>query len=426
MDKYLELKQNKRRALRLLWLAAAVFVAAALAPRGVWVDGVKAVAEAAMVGALADWFAVVALFKRVPLPLIAAHTAIIPRNKDKIAENLARFVEEKFLDVGSIVGLIQRHDPARMISEWLSAPANAALLGSYAAKLVAGALEFTDDVRIQNFIKNAFGAVLDKVDMSKSLGAILDTLTRDGRHQELLDAGIAQFVALLSKPESRGFIAARIVEWLKREHPKKELILPTSWLGENGAALVANAVNAVLLDIGQDPDHLLRQRFDATVHTLIVRLKSDPLFLAKGQEFKRYLREGEALSGYARDLWGELRAWLQQDVARADSALHGQVAAMGAWLGAELSGNAALRTALNQHLETAARAMAPDFARFLTGHIRDTVKNWDAQEMSAQIELNIGRDLQFIRINGTLVGGAIGLLLYLSSYVIDLAKQHLG
>jgi uncharacterized membrane-anchored protein YjiN (DUF445 family) len=392
----------------------------------VWVDGIQAVAEAAMVGALADWFAVVALFRRVPIPVVSAHTAIIPKNKHKIADNLAVFVQDKFLDVSSLVGLIQKHDPARSITGWLTQPANTARLGDYVVKLTSGILDLTDDVRIQVFIKDALRDVLAKVDLSQSMGSVLDTLTKDGRHQELLDTGIEQVVALLREPQAREFIAERIVEWVKTEYPKMEKMLPSAWLGEKGAEAIANAVNRMLEQISENPTHQLREKFDDAVQRLIVRLKSDPAFLQKGEELKRYLVEGEALSTYVKDMWGELRAWLKRDLQSSESALHARVVAMGQWVGRELAHDPALRQSLNDHLEDAARAMAPDFARFLTRHISDTVKNWDAHEMSRQIELNIGKDLQYIRINGTIVGGFIGLLLYGSSQLIALLRLHIG
>jgi uncharacterized membrane-anchored protein YjiN (DUF445 family) len=426
MNKETELKRAKRTPLLLLVVAACVFVVTALLPRGLWVDGIKAVAEAAMVGALADWFAVVALFRRVPIPIVSAHTAIIPKNKHKIADNLAVFVQDKFLDVPSLVGLIKKHDPAHSITAWLTTPANTARLGDYVVKLTGGILELTDDVRIQVFIKDALRDVLARVDLSQSMGAILDTLTKDGRHQELLDAGIEQVVALLREPQAREFIAGRIVEWVKSEYPKMEKILPSAWLGEKGADAIANAVNRMLEQISENPTHQLREKFDDAAQKLIGKLKNDPAFLQKGEELKRYLVEGEALSTYVKDMWGELRAWLKRDLQSSDSALHARVMAMGQWVGRELAHDPALRQSLNDHLEEAARAMAPDFAQFLTRHISDTVKNWDARDLSRQIELNIGKDLQYIRINGTIVGGFIGLLLYASSQLFELLRLHMG
>ncbi|WGS53121.1 DUF445 domain-containing protein [Paraburkholderia sp. D15] len=425
MNKAIELKKAKRTPLLLLLAAACVFVVTAFMPRGIWVDGIKAVAEAAMVGALADWFAVAALFRRVPIPVVSAHTAIIPRNKHKIADNLAVFVQDRFLDVPSLVGLIKKHDPAHSITRWLTEPANTARLGDYVVKLTGGILDVTDDVRIQSFIKDALRDVLARVDLSQSMGSILDTLTRDGRHQELLDAGIEQVVALLREEQAREFIAERIVEWVKGEYPKLEKILPSAWLGEKGAEALANAVNRMLEQISENPAHALREKFDEAAHKLIDKLKTDPAFLQKGEDLKRYLLEGEALGVYVKDMWGELRAWLKRDLQRADSALHARVMAMGQWVGRELAHDPALRQSLNDHLEDAARTMAPEFAAFLTRHISDTVKNWDSREMSRQIELNIGKDLQYIRINGTIVGGFIGLLLYASSLLFDVLRSHI-
>ncbi|RDK03330.1 DUF445 domain-containing protein [Paraburkholderia lacunae] len=426
MNKETELKKAKRNPLLLLLAAACIFVVTAFMPRGVWVDGIKAVSEAAMVGALADWFAVVALFRRVPIPIVSAHTAIIPKNKHKIADNLAVFVQDKFLDVSSIVGLIRKHNPAQGITSWLTTPANADRLGDYVVKLTGGILELTDDVRIQVFIKDALRDVLAKVDLSQSLGAILDTLTKDGRHQELLDAGIEQVVALLREPQAREFIAARIVDWVRSEYPTIEKILPSAWIGEQAAETIANVVNRMLEQISENPAHQLRQKFDGAVQRLIARLKNDPAFLQKGEELKRYLVEGDAFGTYVKDMWTELRAWLKRDLDSSESALHARVVAMGQWVGRELAHDPALRQSLNDHLEEAARAMAPDFAQFLTRHISDTVKNWDAHEMSRQIELNIGKDLQYIRINGTIVGGFIGLLLYESSQLLELLRMHMG
>ncbi|NIF76314.1 DUF445 family protein [Paraburkholderia sp. Cy-641] len=426
MDKTTELKRARRTPLLLLLVAAGVFVVTAFMPRGVWIDGIKAIAEAAMVGALADWFAVAALFRRVPLPLVARHTAIIPRNKHKIADNLAVFVQDKFLDVPSLVCLIRRHDPARSITLWLTEPANTARLGDYVVRLTGGMLDVADDARIQSFIRDALRDVLAKVDLSQATGAMLDTLTRDGRHQELLDTALDQLIALLREPPAREFIATRIVDWVRSEYPKMEKILPSAWLGEKGADAIASAANRMLEQIAENPAHELRERFDEAARKLIAKLKTDPAFLQHGEALKRYLVEGDAFSAYVKDMWSELRAWLKRDLHSADSALHARVAAMGQWIGRELANDPALRQSLNDHLEDAARAMAPDFAQFLTRHISDTVKNWDSREMSRQIELNIGKDLQYIRINGTLVGGFIGLLLYASSQLLELLRMQVG
>src|SRR5471030_871885 len=233
MDKEHELRRSKRNALGLLLVAAALFVVTLFLTPNFWVYGLKAITEAAMVGALADWFAVVALFRRVHVPFIAAHTAIIPRNKNKIADNLAVFVQEKFLAPASIVELIRKHDPAQMLSAWLNAPDNAPRFAGYMIKVMRGFLDVTDDQRIAQLMKRALFRVIDKIDLSQSIATLLESLTKDGRHQELLDQAMDQLELLLAKESTRGFISAQIVSWMKREHPLTTKLLPTGWLGRN-------------------------------------------------------------------------------------------------------------------------------------------------------------------------------------------------
>ncbi len=415
MDKYQQLKRSKRLALSLLLIAAATFVVTLFLPPNFWVLGVKAIAEAAMVGALADWFAVVALFRRVPVPFISRHTAIIPRNKDRIGENLGRFVQEKFLDTDSLLALIRRHDPSQMLAHWLNTPGNADRIGRHLLQVMRGFLDLTDDERIQRFLRRAVHRALDKVDLTQSSALLLDSLTKNNRHQELLDAAVQQLLRQLHKPGTREFIATQIVRWLKREHPIKAKMLPTEWLGEHSADVVANAVDSILDEVAINQGHELRLGFDRAVQRLIEKLKTDPEMAERAEVIKNWLKEDESLNRYIGELWQDLRSWLKADLNSEDSRVQERVRLAALWFGETLAADEALRTSMNQHLEDAARSIAPEFAEFLTRHISDTVKSWDARDMSQQIELNIGRDLQFIRINGTLVGGTIGLVLYLLS-----------
>lgn len=422
MDKLAELKRAKLLALSLLLFAAAVFVTTLFLPPSPWVSAARAISEAAMVGALADWFAVVALFRRIPIPFIAQHTAIIPRNKDRIGDNLGVFVQEKFLDTDSLVALIQRHEPARLIGDWFSQRDNAARVGQHLITLMAGFLELTDDSRIQRLLKRAVHKAIDKVDLSGTSALVLDSMTRDNRHQQLLDTLIAQMIALLQRDSSRAFIARQIVNWLETEHPLKAKVLPTEWLGEHSAGLVSDAVNSLLDDVSHDNAHQLRRAFDRAVAKLVENLKHDPETIAKADTIKAWLKNDEAFNRYLGELWADLRQWLKADLSAEHSRVQQRMTEAGLWFGETLTTDAALRDSLNGHLAQAARRVAPDFSRFLTRHISDTVKSWDAREMSRQIELNIGKDLQFIRINGTLVGGSIGLVLWLLSQIPELLR----
>lgn len=425
MDKIAELKRAKLLALSLLLIAAAIFITTLFLPPAPWVGALKAISEAAMVGALADWFAVVALFRRVPLPFISRHTAIIPRNKDRIGDNLGQFVQEKFLDTQSLVNLIQKHEPALMIGNWFSQPDNAQRVGQHLIKVMGGFLELTDDSRIQGLLKRAVHKAIDKVDLTGTSALMLESMTKNNRHQKLLDALIAQLIALLKRESSREFIARQIIHWLEKEHPLKAKVLPTEWLGEHSAEMVTEAVNTLLDDVSQDSAHQVRQAFDRAMLKLIDNLKADPEMAAKAENIKRYLKNDEAFNRYLGEMWADLRQWLKEDFSAQDSRVQKRIAEAGLWLGETLVTDEALRASLNGHLEQAARRVAPEFATFLTRHISDTVKSWDARDMSRQIELNIGKDLQFIRINGTLVGGTIGLILWLLSQLPALVMPML-
>jgi len=415
MEHSRQLRRAKRQATGLLLLVTAVCGATHFLPPGLAVDCLRATAEAAMVGALADWFAVAALFRRIPLPLVARHTDIIGRNKNRIGVNLAGFVRDRFLDAPSLVGMIRRHDPAELLAQWLTAPPNAALLGRQVARLALAALDTLEDAKIQSFMAQAARALLGQLDMSRSMGAALGALTHQGRHQALLDALLARLGELVSTEETRAFVADTLVQWLRREHPLKQKVLPTDWLSGKGAGAITHAIQTLLQAVAEDPQHELRQAMDGAIARLIERLRSDPDWLRRGEEVRGFLQNDERLAGYVGELWIDLRRKLRADLADDDSSLVRRVAGLGQWLGHSLAGDAALRVRLNVQLELWAATFAPDVAQSVAEHIRTTVQRWDAQEMARLVELHIGRDLQMIRINGTIVGGAVGLLLFLVS-----------
>jgi uncharacterized membrane-anchored protein YjiN (DUF445 family) len=415
-----ELRKSKRLALGFFIGAAILFLVSLFLPPNWWSGLLKAFAEAAMIGALADWFAVVALFRRIPIPIISRHTEIIPANKARIADNLAAFVHEKFLDTDSIVGLIRRHDPARRVADWLVQPENTQLLGNYLVRMAGWALDFIEDAAVQKFIRRAVHTMVQQVDLSKTGGTLLESLTRGGRHQELLNEGIEQFAKLLANEETQAVISQGIVDWLREEYAFMERMLPSEMIGKKGADLTVRMASGILNRVSEDMEHPLRQRFDDFTRAFIERLKVDPEFIAKGEEIKRHLVGDETLNGYIGSLWTDLKTWIKHDLEDADSVLRGRIVATGAWVGRMLADDPQLRASLNDNLELAARGAAPELAGFLTRHIADTVKHWDSGQMSEQVELNIGKDLQYIRINGTIVGGLIGVLLYLFSTLPNL------
>lgn len=414
------LRRAKWQASGLLLAVIAVFALTYLFPRGLAVECVRAVAEAAMVGALADWFAVSALFRRIPLPGLQRHTDIIARNKDRIGGNLSEFVRDEFLDGPSLVAMIRRHDPADMLAKWLTSAGNAGLLGRQVARLALAALDTVEDVKIQELLAQALRSLIGRLDLSRSMGAALGALTHNGRHQALLDDLLGRLGTMLQSAETRTFIADTLVQWIKREHPLKQKVLPTDWLGSKGAGAIAHAIESLLQEVAKDPQHQLRDTLDATVQRLVQRLQSDPDWGRRGEEIRLYLLNDQTLGAYVQELWGSLRASLQRDLHDESSEISRKVADMGQWLGMSLAGDAALRVRLNVRLELWAAQWAPDVAQSVAEHIRATVQRWDAQEMAHLVELHIGRDLQYIRINGTVVGGLIGLVLFALSHAREL------
>jgi uncharacterized membrane-anchored protein YjiN (DUF445 family) len=416
------LQRVKRQALAWLCGVTVVFIATTVLERGLWLNGLKAVAEAAMVGALADWFAVRALFRRVPLPLIGRHTAIIARNKDRIGEQLARFVRDKFLDPDSLAALLRRHDLVERLAQWLVLPANAQLLGQQVTRMAAAALEMLQDRQVEHLIHKAVRTLIGQIDLSRTLATVLGALTHNGRHQALLSDALTHVIAALQNEETRTWMARTIVLWAKKEHPYTEKILPTDWLGNKSAALMAQALENLLADVASNPEHALRARFDGAVHSLIERLQTDPDWARKAEEVRHYLQTDATLGGYVQELWRGMRAALLRDLTDEDSAVARNVRAMGQWLGQSLVRDAPLRHALNERLQDWVRGLAPDVSQFVAQHIQDTVQRWDAQEMADLVELNIGKDLHYIRINGTLVGGLIGLVLFLVSHAGEVLR----
>ena len=419
-DHVAALRQAKRAPLFLLLLVSAGYVASAIAAAywqgGAvpwWLACLRAVCEAGMVGALADWFAVSALFRRIPIPGVQRHTAIIPRNKDRIGANLAHFVRDRFLDAPSLIKLLQRHDAAQVMSDWLLAPANHQLLGRQLARVAQGLLEMVNDRQVERLLTQTLRGLLAQVDFSKTLATVLTALTEGGRHQAVLDDVLQRISGVLQKADTHHFIAQAIVGWLKREHPLKEKVLPTDWLGDKGAELVAQALESLLADIATNPEHRVREAFDASVQRLIVRLQSDPAYAARAEQVRHYLLHDEKLAAYLRVLWTRTRQRLVTDLSDPHSHIARRIAGMGRWLGQSLAQDEGLRTSMNARLERWAQALAPEVSDFIARHIEETVQRWDAKELSDLVEQHIGKDLQYIRINGTLVGGCIGLLLYL-------------
>lgn len=415
-DRRIMLLRNKSIAGGLLVGAAILFVIAR-SQGGNW-EWVAAFAEAAMVGALADWFAVVALFRH-PLGIPIPHTAIIANKKDTIAENLARFIQDRFLATEVLVAKLQELNPAGHLSAYLISRQNADALTAGLTRVISESLDFVDDERVQRILRAALSDRIEKFDLSTSAGLLLDTLRKDNRHQVVLDEMLRRTAAWLATPESQDKIADSIDNWCDTEYPLLSKFIPNRAQFARGAGeKIVKRVNEYLQAANADPSHDLRHKFDDAVTDFIAKLKYDPATRTKIEAIKLEAIGNAQLSDYARNLLGDLKTWMIDDLDRPHSKIHKKISDAVIGLGKTLSRSKDLSDSINEHLEVVVRSYAGNLRAGIARHIAGTVKDWKDEDFVNEIELSIGSDLQFIRMNGTLVGGFIGLLLHAVSLLL--------
>ena len=404
--------RNKRIATGLMIGAALLFVVARLQNgHGAW-EWVAAFAEAAMVGALADWFAVVALFRH-PLGLPIPHTAIIKHKQGAIAGNLATFIRDKFLASDTLIAKLRAYNPAEQLAVYLMAPQHAADLSRGVTRLLLDSLDFIDDERVQQWLRAALGSRVERFDLSGTAGAMLQALRNDNRHQVVLDDLLKRLAAWLATEQAQSRLASSIDEMVTKEYPLLSVFIPNrEQFTRDAGEKVAGRINDFIQAVNADPGHELRQSFDAAVMNLVARLQNDPELRNKVEGVKQEVLHNQAITDYARNIGNDLKSWLQHDLQQSDSKLQQKITAAVAGLGTTLSDNQGLKDSLNDYLAKLVLHYGDTLRNAVAGHIAGTVQTWDSADYSNEIELSIGSDLQFIRMNGTLVGGVIGLLLH--------------
>jgi uncharacterized membrane-anchored protein YjiN (DUF445 family) len=370
-----------------------------------------ATAEAAMIGAIADWFAVVALFRH-PLNLKIPHTAIIPRNKERIARGLSDFIQQNFLSAAAVVQRIAEFRPAHTLCQWLLKPANADTVAVYATRFAAYALAAADDGRVRRFLHRNIASLLGSADVAGAAAQVLDILTEGKRHHALLDAALNSLDDLLAKEETRRFIAAevakgapllkRISDWLQLD------------LDERAALKIVEVAIQKVSEVRRNGDHELRRKFDATVARFIARLKTDDELRAKVHAIRDEVLESPALASTIGGLWQEFRDWLGADL-KGEGITRQRVAAMVRAFGERLEADREIRQWIDEQILTAIPPLVEEHRAKLGRFIEDQINGWQEKKLVEELERHIGRDLQYIRINGTLVGGLAGLAIALAT-----------
>ena len=400
------LVRMKRFALLLLAGTAVTFIIALVMERRygwVWLGYVRAAAEASVVGGVADWFAVTALFRH-PLGIPIPHTAIVPARKDRIGRALGNFVQQNFLDRAVVAYKLSSLRLGDRAAQWLSEPANARSVTRAAAHALTSAANVLRDEDVQSFLERTAGDRLRSVQVAPLLGRALRLLTADGRHQELLDEALK--------------LAARATEandMLIREKVQEQ----TPWWVPNVvdrriSDRVVTGIGRTLAEVSENPDHPLRHRFDEAVHNFIERLQSSPDTIARAEALKEELLADAAMREFLGTIWADVKRKLKDYAARTDDEQFqgGRLEAAIASLADNALADPVLSEKLNGWVDQAVLAAVDVSRAEIAQLISSTVSAWDPQETSRRIELQIGRDLQFVRINGTIVGGMVGLALY--------------
>ena len=402
-DRERALRNMKRWATGMLGLATVIFVIAKLfEARYPWLGIVVATAEASMVGALADWFAVTALFKH-PMGIPIPHTAIIPARKDRVGITLGMFVQRNFLNRDVIAQRLTMLRPAERLSTWLMEPESVRSVSKQIARAASAGANVLRDEDVDNLIGNAIMNRVRETPVAPLIGRFLALLTADNRHQALLD----QVIRLTARglTENQDLIRDRV----DKESP---WWVPGA-VDDKITRRIVQALEATLKDVNENPEHPLRLRFDTAIDEFIVKLQASPEVILKAEKIKEEVLNAEAVQKLSGAIWRDAKAKLSRYADSPDEVNTEAIERGLRGLGQAIQSDPALMAKIDQWIVDAAIVVIERYQDEVGELIASTVKRWDPIATSRRIELAIGRDLQFIRINGTLVGGLAGMLLYL-------------
>jgi uncharacterized membrane-anchored protein YjiN (DUF445 family) len=397
----------KRRATWLLAVAAVVFVVARMleARYGFWMGALRATAEASMVGGLADWFAVTALFRH-PLGIPIPHTAIVAKRKDRVGRSLGMFVQRNFLSRPVIETRLRALKVGERLATWLSEPAHARTIALQTVRAVSSSVQALRDADVEPMVERSVASRVRAVRVAPLVARLMEVLTEGDRHQELLDDFIR--AAARTVDENREMIRERI----EKESP---WWLPEA-VDEKIYRKVLGSIERTLAEIEQDPEHPIRARFDRSVREFMTRLDSSPEMAAKIERWKEELLATETVRRFSASIWSDSKAAIVRYADNPNSIHEGSAVERGITAFAlHLKDDPELLDRLNEAIVDVAVIVVERYQDEVGDFIATTVAAWDPDVTATRVELAIGRDLQFIRINGTLVGGLAGLVLYFVS-----------
>jgi uncharacterized membrane-anchored protein YjiN (DUF445 family) len=401
------LQRNRRLATGLLLFAATMFAILRFVPEpGFWVELARAASEAAIVGALADWFAVTALFRR-PLGLPIPHTAIIPNNKDRIGDGLGSFVERNFLEPSLVAAKLRSIDPASRIVVWLNAPGTVEGLAARLTATLPTLIQSVEDRELRDFFGKALGEQLRGTEISPLLGKVLGVLVSSGQHQPLLERMVAWALTLMDRSQGRleSMVGQRSGWWIPKAIDRRV------------ARKIGQGAQEFLTEL-LDPASITRIRMELAIEDLARDLQDDPDTRAQVEAAKGQLLDRPEIQIWLAGLWDELRNITLDDLARPDGKTREALTTGLQSLAMALAADAAMRARLNASVERLALDMVSPWRRGIGRFIAEVVHGWDARTVSDRVETAVGSDLQYVRISGTIVAALVGSALFLLAQVI--------
>lgn len=364
---------------------------------------VRAFAEAAMVGGLADWFAVTALFRH-PMGLPIPHTAIVPRNKERIGNALAAFLLKNFLIPRLIAKRMRHVDVAGAVGRFLAEPAEGGgRLKRGASRMLAEALGALDQDRLGGMVKTALADRLRELNVGPLLGQTLSAALAEGRHQPLLDGMVRWGSKTLD-------LNAELIHQMV--HDNSGTIVRLTGLDETISNRIVAGLQKLLADMAEQPEHALRQRVEESLERLAHDLQHDPERQAQVARVRDELLANPAVKRWLDGLWEQGRGALLRAANNPDTVLAGRIGELVRQLGTTLGEDPAIRRTVNRYARRAVVGMADSYGETALKLVSDTIRGWDARTITDRLEREVGDDLQFIRINGTLVGGLVGTLIH--------------
>ncbi|QKC96499.1 DUF445 domain-containing protein [Mesorhizobium sp. NZP2298] len=369
-----------------------------------WLGFVAAFAEAATIGGLADWYAVVALFRR-PLGLPIPHTAIIPENQNRIADNLGRFIEGNFLAPEPVREKLAEVDFAALVADWLTDAERAAGLSRFVVRLVPQTLAAVEQSGLRGFVTSRMLEQIEKVPLAPLAAELLSALTDDRRHQKLFD----EFIKVVGRFLNDEQALATMREKIREELPSLfNLFRADAYLLKK---IVASA-GSLLDEVRADPDHPMRAEFDRFAQGFVERLRTSKQYAKRAEKMKHDFLARPEVRALAGDMWESLSLFIEQDAKAPNSVIRAHLANMFVEVGRHLAGDAQIRADMNQGFVVALASFVESQKSGVSKFIADQVKRWDLAQLTRLIEMNIGRDLQYIRFNGMIIGGLAGIVLY--------------